>query len=79
MRTIAMAKSAEGVPVGTNCRQLCWVQATLGVDAGGLGLRDASLVALPAFIASRTASRPLFVAMAQHMESAGLALPDDSE
>ena len=49
-----------------------WVQASLGVDAGGLGLRDASLVALPAFIASRVAARPLVAEMASHVEEAGL-------
>ncbi len=49
-----------------------WVQATLGVDAGGLGMRDASLVALPAFIASRVTSRPLVAEMASHLEEAGL-------
>lgn len=32
-----------------------WLQATLGVDAGGLGMREATNVALPAFLASRTA------------------------
>ena len=44
-----------------------WVQATLGVDAGGLGLREASAVALAAFVASRTASRPLVMEMCRHM------------
>ena len=49
-----------------------WLQATLGVDAGGLGLREASQIALPAFIASRVASRPLVEEMASHFEAAGL-------
>jgi len=49
-----------------------WVQATLGVDAGGLGLRDASWIALPAFLASRVASRPLVAAMADHLATAGI-------
>jgi hypothetical protein len=49
-----------------------WVQATLGVDACGLGLRDASLVALPAFIASRVAARPLVAEMASHLQEAGI-------
>lgn len=49
-----------------------WVQATLGVDAGGLGLRDASMVALPASIASRVASRPLVAEMADHLQGAGI-------
>ena len=31
---------------------------TLSVDAGGLGMREASTIAMPAFLASRVASRP---------------------
>ena len=49
-----------------------WVQATLGVDAGGLGLREASQIALPAFISSRATSRPLVAEMASNFEEAGL-------
>ena len=45
-----------------------WTQATLGVKKGGLGLREAQTIALPAFIASRVASRPHVHEMAQHME-----------
>ena len=30
-----------------------WTQATLAVDAGGLGMRGSQAVALPAFLASR--------------------------
>ena len=48
-----------------------WIQATLSVDAGGLGLREASECALPAFIASRVASRPLVAAMCAHVEEEG--------
>ena len=40
-----------------------WIQAVLGIDAGGLGLKEAKAIALPAFIASRVASRPLLTAM----------------
>jgi hypothetical protein len=36
-----------------------WIQATVGADASGLGMNESSVVALPAFIASRVASRPL--------------------
>ena len=36
-----------------------WWQATTGVTVGGLGLRTAVTVALPAFVASRILSRPL--------------------
>ena len=35
-----------------------WWQATTGVAVGGLGLRTAVTVALPAFVASRILSRP---------------------
>ncbi|CAK0846886.1 unnamed protein product [Prorocentrum cordatum] len=45
-----------------------WIQATLSVGAGGLGFREAPESALPAFIASRVASRPLVAAMRVHVE-----------
>ena len=45
-----------------------WVQATLGVDAGGLGLREASAV-----VASRASSQPLIRDMCRHMSDEGLA------
>ena len=35
-----------------------WWQSTLGVKVGGLGLRAAADIALPAFIGSRIAARP---------------------
>ena len=57
-------------------RDDAWVQATLSVDAGGLGLREASVWALPAFIASRTASRPLVAAMCAHAQEEGLVSAD---
>ena len=50
-----------------------WIQATLGVDASGLGMREASVIALPAFIASRVTSRPLVEEMCRHMEEEGIA------
>ena len=49
-----------------------WLQATLGVDAGGLGLRDATSIVLPAFLASRTTARPLVAEMAEHLHQAGI-------
>jgi hypothetical protein len=49
-----------------------WGQTTLGVDAGGLGMREATVVALPAFIASRVASRPLVEEMCRHAEAEGI-------
>lgn len=50
-----------------------WWQANVGVEGGGLGLRAAKEVALPAFIGSRIASRPMVASMFMHLESAGLA------
>ena len=44
----------------------CW-QATTGVAVGGLGLRTAVTVALPAFVASRILSRPLVATMVDHL------------
>ena len=44
-----------------------WWQATTGVTVGGLGLRTAVTVALPAFVASRILSRPLVVTMVDHL------------
>ena len=44
-----------------------WRQATTGVWAGGLGLRAAVTVALPAFVASRILSRPLVVTMVDNL------------
>ena len=44
-----------------------WWQATTGVTVGGLGLRTAVTVALPAFVASRILSRPLVVTMVDRL------------
>ncbi|CAK0866521.1 unnamed protein product [Prorocentrum cordatum] len=49
-----------------------WIQATLAVDAGGIGMRESAVIALPAFIASRVSSRPLVNEMFQHVENAGI-------
>ena len=43
-----------------------WWQATTGVAVGGLGLRTAVTVALPAFVASRILSRSLVATMVDH-------------
>ena len=40
---------------------------TTGVSVGGLGLRTAVTVALPAFVASRILSRPIVVTMVDHL------------
>ena len=44
-----------------------WWQATTGVAVGGLGLRTAVTVALPALVASRILSRPLVATMVDHL------------
>ena len=53
-----------------------WIQATVSVDAGGIGLRQASTTNLAASIASRTASQPLVEEMAKHTEEAGICSAD---
>ena len=47
----------------------CW-QATTGVTCGGLGLRTALRIALPAFVASRIMCRPLVSTMVDHFSLA---------
>ena len=55
-----------------------WWQATTGVTVGGLGLRTAVTVALPAFVASRILSRPLVATMVDRLCAAiGAFSPDD--
>ena len=53
--------------------ELAWLQATTACNRGGLGLRSAAELALPAFIASRTASRPGALHLFKRIEEAGLA------
>ena len=53
--------------VGGEIDDNAWHQATLGVRTGGLSLREAQTIALPAFLASRIASRPHVNEMAGHM------------
>ena len=47
-----------------------WWQATTGVTCGGLGLRTALGVALPAFVASRIMCRPFVSTMIDHFSLA---------
>ena len=61
-------RDALNCSLGGDLTDLAWTQATLGVKAGGLGLREAQTVALPAFIASRVTSRPHVHEMARHMD-----------
>ena len=52
-----------------------WLQTTLGIGAGGLGLREAAEIALSTFVASRVASTLLVAEMAAASRLRGLALP----
>ena len=46
-------RSAVETTLGGAVSDNAWVQATMAVPAAGLGLREASAVALPAFLARR--------------------------
>eukprot|EP00973_Karenia_brevis_P020229 2776446-Karenia_brevis.AAC.1 len=59
--------------LGGDVGDLAWMQATRGRQSGGLGLRPASEVALPAFVASRTASRCGAGQLFRRLEEAGFA------
>ena len=50
-----------------------WEQATTEVRLGGLGLRSATELALPSFIASRVAGRSIAAGIFSDLENAGLA------
>ena len=54
-----------------------WVQASLAIDASGLGMRSANELAMPSFLASRTMARPLVAHMAKHMKSVGLCSEEE--
>jgi hypothetical protein len=49
-----------------------WMQATMSVDAGGLGLREAAELALPMFVSSRVIARPLVAEMGKHLAEASI-------
>ena len=57
--------------VGGTVPDDAWEQATLGLEEGGLGIRTPEMVALPAFVASRTTARAGAFAMFQAMAEAG--------
>ena len=61
--------------VGTTLREESLAQAALGVQHGGLGLRQASDMAAPAFIASRVGARPVVRMLVGALCHEGL-LPD---
>ena len=52
-----------------------WAQATTQIVMGGLGLRTAEALALPAFISSRVAARSAAQLIFADMEAAGLTAP----
>ena len=68
----ALRGGTEDALYGRMCDE-SWIQATLGADAGGLGMKEVSVIALPAFIASRVASRALVEEMCRHTEEEGIA------
>ena len=65
----ALRASLDSI-LGGGVTSEAWELATLGVTASGLGLKEADAIALPAFVASRLASRPHVQALAAHMEEA---------
>eukprot|EP00973_Karenia_brevis_P066193 9200366-Karenia_brevis.AAC.1 len=73
----ASLRASLDVIIGGGVTDEAWEQATLGVASSGLGLREAASVALPAFVASRIASRPHVAAMAQHLQIAELSTVAD--
>jgi len=69
-------RSSLETTLGGSLRDTAWWQASTGVRSGGLGLREAVAVALPAVLASRITSRPLAMEMAAHAAAAGLVTVD---
>ena len=63
-----------GQTLGGDLHERALAQAALGVPQGGLGFRRASGLALPAFVASRTESRPFVEYLFHSMEAAGIAV-----
>ena len=50
-----------------------WEQALVAITSGGLGIGDAEELALPAFVASRVAARPVAERIFKSLEEEGLA------
>ena len=65
-------QTSLGRSLNGEVEDLAWKQATVGFDAGGLNWKSAGDLALPAFLASRTAARPAVRTLFQSMETAGL-------
>ena len=62
--------------LGGEIPDTAWWQATTGVASGGLGMRAAAESALPAFIGSRAACRPMVGSLLEHIERAGIGRKD---
>ena len=69
-------RAALSGTLGGDISDTAWWQAGLGVDQGGLGFRPAAEVALPAFIASRLASRLAVGNMCGHTQEGALGAAD---
>ncbi len=63
--------------LGGPLADIAWWQGSVGVKQGGLGMRSAADVALPAFVASRVASRPLVADMFGRIAAAELGSVGD--
>ena len=63
---ICWPRSMVGASLSGNLLDHSWCQATTCVTCGGLGLRTALGIPLPAFVASRITCRPLVSAMVGH-------------
>ena len=68
-------RSSLARSLGGGLGDAAWKQATCGSNEGGIGLRTAEEVALPAFVASRTAAKPAVQDIFLRLEAAGLATP----
>ena len=55
--------------LGGSLSDHAWLQASCAISEGGLGLRRAVAVALPALLGSRTASRPGVISIIRHLEA----------
>ena len=67
-------RAAVEETLGGPLADVAWWQANLGVSDSGLGMKTAHDTALPAFIGSRIASRPLVRCMFTHIETAELGI-----
>eukprot|EP00930_Biecheleria_cincta_P058055 TRINITY_DN43906_c0_g1_i1.p1 TRINITY_DN43906_c0_g1~~TRINITY_DN43906_c0_g1_i1.p1 ORF type:complete len:224 (-),score=43.32 TRINITY_DN43906_c0_g1_i1:57-728(-) len=69
-RTMIILSDSVDVILGGGVSDEAWEQASLCAVEGGLGLREAASVALPALVASRIPCRPHIATLAGHLEEA---------